>query len=268
MTHLFPIRKVILTAAAIGLGGFLAAQVEIKRVPIESTPAVSGADMYYSYCASCHGPDGKGNGPAAAAMVAPLPDLTKLAKNHGGEFPTLSVMNTLGRIQGSNGHGSADMPVWGDVFRKSAWGEPQTQLRIYNLTQYLDSMQDPPSVKPVSVRKTKPIRRVTDIQASSGSAMYSGLCASCHGETGLGDGPAAASLKSRPTDLTSLAKKHNGEFPAVHIQHLLDRDPGPFAHGSKEMPIWGDTFRATGESPSFVVLRIHNIVSYLRSLQR
>jgi mono/diheme cytochrome c family protein len=251
------------------LSSVLFGQVQIKRVPITATRATDGDEMYRAYCASCHGMDGKGTGPAAAALSEAMPDLTKMAQSNGGPFPSQSVMLTLGRVRGTGAHGSEEMPVWGDVFRESSGGKDEmlVQLRIYNLMRYLEGMQDPPAVK--VVKGKKPLEtRITDIHASSGADMYSAFCSSCHGMQGLGDGPAAAGLKKRPTDLTMLSTNNRGAFPSANITQILDRDPGTAAHGSKDMPVWGDAFRATGESPALAQLRIHNIVAYLRSIQR
>lgn len=251
------------------LASLLPGQTQIKKVPITTTHASDGPEMYQAYCASCHGIDGKGSGPAAAALNGPLPDLTKLAQANEGPFPTESVLMTLGRVRGSGAHGSEEMPIWGDVFRSSGLGADEllVQMRLYNLTRFLESLQNPPAVKLVKAKHPLPTR-LTDIRASSGAAMYAAYCASCHGAAGLGDGPAAPGLKKHPTDLTQLSANHRGVFPSSNLTQILDRDPGAAAHGSKDMPIWGDAFRATGESPALAQLRIHNIINYLRSLQR
>ncbi|MCX6586513.1 MAG: c-type cytochrome [Acidobacteria bacterium] len=261
--------RITLSISALLLTGFLHAQPPIKHTPIPMTRANDGAEMYRAYCASCHGMDGKGFGPATAALHGPLPDLTKLAQANEGAFPSASVLMTLGRVRGSGAHGSEEMPIWGDVFRASSGGtdELEVQMRLYNLMRYLDGIQDPPSVK-VTKAKTPLKPRITDIHAASGAAMFSAYCSSCHGTQGLGDGPAAVGLKKHPTDLTQLSANHRGAFPTEKITEILDRSPGTAAHGSKDMPIWGDAFRATGESAALAQLRIHNIVTYLRSLQR
>lgn len=244
-------------------------QTKVQRVEMQRTYAGSGEEMYSQYCASCHGMDGKGAGPAAVALREAVPDLTKMAQNNGGEFPAASVMMTLGRIEGPGAHGSKEMPVWGHLFRGSGDNEPIVQIRIYNLTRYIESLQDPPSRK-VTHRKAEKTERVNPASLSpvSGSIMYVNLCAACHGETGLGDGPAGVALKNMPTDLTMLTRANNGNFPSSRVREILDRDPGTAAHGTAQMPVWGDVFRRTGENPSLVMLRIANLVSYVKSLQR
>ena len=63
----------------------------VKHVPITNAPSNSGKEMFNSYCAVCHGKDGKGDGPAASAMKTPPTDLTLLAKNSGGKYPSSHV---------------------------------------------------------------------------------------------------------------------------------------------------------------------------------
>lgn len=261
--------RITIYCSTLLLASLLCGQTQIKKTPIRATRASDGAEMYRSYCASCHGADGKGAGPAAPALTEAMPDLTKLAQANEGPFPTESVLMTLGRVRGSGAHGSEEMPIWGDVFRSSSGGADElvVQMRLYNLTRYLESIQNPPSVKVVKAKPPLP-PTVSSINASSGAAMYSAYCSSCHGATGLGDGPAALGLKKRPTDLTQLSANNRGAFPSSHITQILDHESAAAAHGSKDMPVWGDAFRATGESSSLAQLRIHNIVSYLRSLQR
>ncbi|HET8823864.1 MAG TPA: cytochrome c, partial [Terriglobales bacterium] len=86
---------------------------EVKHVPAPSTSAASGKEMYKSYCASCHGEIGKGNGPAAEALKTPPSDLTQLSKNNSGKFPTERVISILRGQATVTAHGNRDMPVWG-----------------------------------------------------------------------------------------------------------------------------------------------------------
>lgn len=115
---------------------------KVQLVPAKHTPAYSGEAMYSAYCASCHGNDGKGAGPAAAAIKTPVPDLTILAKSHAGTFPAFMVAETLRVARPVPAHGTADMPVWGPVFSQvSRRSEAEMQLRIRNLTMYIESLQ-------------------------------------------------------------------------------------------------------------------------------
>ncbi len=102
----------------------------------------TGAELYHSYCASCHGVAGRGDGPAAKALKIPPPDLTALARKYGGRFPGGQVYQIIEWGGAIASHGSREMPVWGVAFRPLS-GENQKQVaaRIRALTQYLESIQ-------------------------------------------------------------------------------------------------------------------------------
>ena len=97
----------------------------------------SGVESYRVYCASCHGVDGKGGGPAAAALKKAPGDLTQISKRNHGEFPAVRVTHIIDGYEVEAVHGSRDMPVWGDYFRDKLLLE----LREHNLTEYLRSIQ-------------------------------------------------------------------------------------------------------------------------------
>lgn len=69
-------------------------------------------------------------------------------------------------------------------------------------------------------------------------------CASCHGEHGKGDGPVAAILLVEPPDLTRIRQRHGGNFPASWVYRIIDGRTEVSAHGRREMPVWGDRYRA------------------------
>ncbi len=120
-------------------------QTVVKK-PIQHTSSASGEEMYLSYCAACHGNRGKGDGPAAAALKQPPTDLTVLAKNNNGTFPTTHVTQVLNFGVEAPAHGSKDMPIWRDLL-KSLHGsdmrmkDAMVQTRIANLTDYIKSLQ-------------------------------------------------------------------------------------------------------------------------------
>ncbi|MGA6984669.1 MAG: cytochrome c [Terriglobales bacterium] len=117
-------------------------ETTIKRIPITSTSPASGKEMYVTYCAVCHGTDGKGGGPAASALKVPPPDLTVLSKNHGGKFPALKVTAAIHGEGALPAHGSKEMPVWGALFFSLSGGhEAEVQQRVSNLTTYVESLQ-------------------------------------------------------------------------------------------------------------------------------
>ena len=115
---------------------------QVRRTPVPYTPPSSGKDMYLAYCASCHGRDGKGDGPAASAMKSMPTDLTQLAAKNGGKFPENRVSQTIRGDPGTSSHGSKDMPVWGPIFGAiGTKSEGVVQLRVRNLTKYIASLQ-------------------------------------------------------------------------------------------------------------------------------
>lgn len=115
----------------------------VKRVPAPMTNASSGKEMFMSYCASCHGKDAKGDGPAAAALKQSPADLTTLAKRNGGKYPSDKVTHVLRGQANLSAHGDQEMPVWGPVFWHMSQGhEEQVQMRIANLNRYIESLQE------------------------------------------------------------------------------------------------------------------------------
>jgi len=113
---------------------------KIKKVPVSQTSASSGKEMYHSYCASCHGVDGTGNGPAAPALKKAPTNLTQLAQKNGGKFPTDRIQASL-KDNYDAPHGSKDMPVWGPLFSSvSAENTAMVQLRIKNVTDYIGTL--------------------------------------------------------------------------------------------------------------------------------
>ena len=114
----------------------------IHKTPIASTSVSSGQVMYRSYCAACHGDDGKGDGPASAALKSNPSDLTVLARRNAGKFPELRVFTAINGDLRVTAHGSKDMPTWGAVFRQMQGSDVAgVKLRIRNLTKYIESLQ-------------------------------------------------------------------------------------------------------------------------------
>ena len=125
---------------AIGLGN-AQTKPSIKYVSVNQTSAASGSEMFANYCASCHGPDAKGNGPAAVALKNAPPDLTRLAAKNQGVYPEFEVTRAI-EANDAAAHGSQEMPIWGGVFKSLSGGsEPLVRLRIANLTAYIKSIQ-------------------------------------------------------------------------------------------------------------------------------
>lgn len=103
--------------------------------------SVKGPDLFRAYCASCHGVNARGNGPAAPALKVKVPDLTVLAKNNGGRFPEDRVRKTIMGDDAIAAHGSREMPIWGPVFHQIEEDVDRGPVRLANLVQYLKSIQ-------------------------------------------------------------------------------------------------------------------------------
>jgi len=99
-----------------------------------------------------------------------------------------------------------------------------------------------------------------------GADMFRGYCGPCHGAKGLGDGPAATALTTKPTDLTKLSAANGGQFPAQRVAMVLQFGVVVPAHGSTDMPTWGPTFRVMGDETA-VRQRVTTLTRYLASIQ-
>ena len=113
----------------------------LNKVDISYTAPTSGAEMYKSYCAACHGSEGKGDGPAVEFLKTPPPDLRMLAQHNQGKYPAEHVAMTLRLGTGSRAHGTSDMPLWGELFRTVDVNQSLGELRVHNLTTFIESLQ-------------------------------------------------------------------------------------------------------------------------------
>ena len=129
------------------LGAGLVGSTFFAAVGVNAEPSEWMKADYMNSCASCHGVDGTGNGPMADQLKGKPTDLTVLAKDNGGTLPYQKVYQTIDGTwnQGNlRAHGSDEMPIWGDVFRREAGGEHvymQTKGKIMAIIQYIDSLQ-------------------------------------------------------------------------------------------------------------------------------
>jgi mono/diheme cytochrome c family protein len=105
-----------------------------------------------------------------------------------------------------------------------------------------------------------------------GADLFVQHCAVCHGMTAIGDGPAAAALRTPPADLTRIAERRKGAFPEAEIARFIDGRFDVPAHGTREMPIWGrqlgDWMGPDAEPDEVARGRILALVAYLQSIQR
>jgi len=113
----------------------------INTVPPKQTSPTSGKEMFNEYCAVCHGQDGKSGGPAASAMKHTPADLTQLSAHNKGKFPDARVARYIEGDDKVAAHGSASMPMWGQVFKSMSGNEDIVRMRVANLTEYVKSLQ-------------------------------------------------------------------------------------------------------------------------------
>lgn len=129
----------ILICAALCVSAAFASAVRAADVPA----AQSGADLYRQHCAACHGASAHGDGPVAAALSVMVPDLTLIAKRHGGTFPDEAVRQSIDGRTLRLAHGTRYMPVWGLLPDEPVTGAASfsTQGPIARLVAYLRSIQ-------------------------------------------------------------------------------------------------------------------------------
>ena len=109
---------------------------------------VSGEHDFNMYCASCHGEDGKGNGPKAFSLTIKPPNLTTLTQRYR-EFPRDRLARMIDGRDPVPGHGEREMPVWGVWFKEESAQElggaegddASVQRRLNNLIDYIESLQ-------------------------------------------------------------------------------------------------------------------------------
>lgn len=149
--------KAAISGVALTCGALLIAWYgRAGNPPAESTPvpaqngeetrvinSLDGAKLYTTYCAVCHGAEAKGDGPMSKVLVVKTPDLTRIAKRHGGKFPRAQVAGIIsGEIPYSSGHGTREMPVWGPIFSQVSWDMDLGRVRTDNLARYLETLQE------------------------------------------------------------------------------------------------------------------------------
>ena len=129
-------------AAILSFAAATARGQELPQPP--AAQSYSGSELFKTYCAACHGTSAHGDGPLAAKMKKPPPDLTQFAARNGGVFPAALVAQIIDGRQPVKDHGGPDMPVWGDAFKASRLGssEESVQARIRALVEYLEHIQE------------------------------------------------------------------------------------------------------------------------------
>jgi mono/diheme cytochrome c family protein len=111
--------------------------------------------------------------------------------------------------------------------------------------------------------KKEPIKQVP---ASDAAGMFQSYCAVCHGKDGTGNGPAAKALTKAPADLTRIAARNGGAFPEVRVKRYIEGLDEVPAHGSRDMPMWGDLFRSLSRDTAQI--RVQALSEYLKGMQK
>jgi len=133
-----------------------------------STDASRGESVYKGNCAGCHGDDGRGDGPASTSLRPRPPDFTQ------HEY----TLNRLGFVL-SNGSVGTAMSAWREL--------PPADLSVVAaVVQRFHAEQIEPEL-PAGILEL-------------GARVYREHCAQCHGDTGGGDGSAAAEFSVAPTN--------------------------------------------------------------------
>ena len=134
---------VVATIFMVALAGALAAQEKPKIImkPPQAIDVADGPAMFQEYCAACHGKQGRGDGPAAAALKTVPADLTRISARNGGKFPDTKVRRYIEGLDEIAAHGNRDMPIWGQVLRGQSTDRATVQLRVENLAKYIESLQ-------------------------------------------------------------------------------------------------------------------------------
>jgi mono/diheme cytochrome c family protein len=105
----------------------------------------------------------------------------------------------------------------------------------------------------------------------AGKKLFVQYCGSCHGPDGRGDGVLSGVLKQKPADLTQIAKKNDGKFPAQTVMRFIDGTTDVRAHGNPDMPVWGEVFKEQmADSPAQqaeIRTTILEITNYIGTIQ-
>lgn len=106
------------------------------------------------------------------------------------------------------------------------------------------------------------------ISSLDGKDLFPAYCASCHGTDGKGKGAVATALKKGVPDITTISRRNKGQFPAPELEKMiLGQSRAAAAHGTREMPVWGPLFRPVENDQDLGMVRAHNLVEYIRTLQ-
>ena len=107
----------------------------------DKAAAVNGQQHFRTYCTACHGKSATGDGPLAKDLKVAPADLTKLGERNGGTFPFEMVIETIDHGRSVRGHGTQEMPAWGDAFQMTSENEEQARKMMRDIANYLWTLQ-------------------------------------------------------------------------------------------------------------------------------
>jgi mono/diheme cytochrome c family protein len=138
----FPL--VVLASVSLMVTAGAQAQRPSRGLPdVLTIESLAGKDTFDAYCATCHGRMGDGLGPVAPVLRQPPADLRRLTAKYGAFPRDLLVQYVTGTGREITAHGSSDMPVWGPVFRSLDPSDARIRIRIRNVLDYVESLQQP-----------------------------------------------------------------------------------------------------------------------------
>ena len=101
-----------------------------------------------------------------------------------------------------------------------------------------------------------------------GRTLFEQHCASCHGKSGRGDGPTAATIARKPTNLTVMQQR-SGAFFRAQVESAVQGTNASLAHRAPDMLVWGALFRANARgNRSAADARLRDLVAFIESIQQ
>jgi mono/diheme cytochrome c family protein len=143
-----------------------------------------------------------------------------------------------------------------------ATGVVLTGMLIVGVSEAIPAAQGEAGAQKKNLKKEP----IASSESESGAQLYKNYCAACHGVEGKGDGQVARFLKGPPADLTALAQRNNGRYPADRVAATLRNGTDGGVHGTSDMPIWGPVFQSRGKDVAQT--RIRDLTKFVESLQQ
>jgi len=131
--------RVFSTFLAVVLSSSVVAPAQDEK--LDPRLADEGGRLFRTYCSGCHGKTAVGDGPLAKDLKVAPANLTQLSEKNGGSYPFEMVVETIDHGRSVRGHGTEDMPAWGDAFEMTSESDDQPMRMMRELAHYLWSLQ-------------------------------------------------------------------------------------------------------------------------------